>query len=202
MSALPFPCTGLRGRPAIRKYLRSEMPHRISSLTVDCSSIHWMVPTAAGGVLATSLMMTFAAYINYVVDSYTEFATAAMAANTCARSIGSALSPLYTNYMFKSLGVTGGGTLVAALATALAIVPFILYKHGGTIRRKSKYASGSCALEAKQRKQSESESESEPSTPTSTLTSTTITVNELKSAEEGKGKWGISLVRLEKGDRL
>lgn len=176
------------------------MPHRISSLTFDYSSIHWMVPTAAGSVLATSLMMTFAGYINYVVDSYTEFATAAMAANTCARSIGSALSPLYTNYMFKSLGVTGGGTLVAAVATALAIVPFILYKHGGTIRRKSKYASGSCALEEKRRKQSESESET--STPTSALTSTTITVDELKSVEEGKGKWGISLVQLEKSDRI
>lgn len=170
----------------------------IGILTCWYSSIHWMVPTVAGGVLATSLMMTFAAYINYVVDSYTEFATAAMAANTCARSIGSALSPLYTNYMFKALGVTGGGSLVAAVATALAIVPFILYKHGGAIRRKSKYASGSCSLEEKHRK----ESESEPSTPTSTLASTTITVDELKSVEEGQGKWAINIVQLDKSDRL
>lgn len=144
-------------------------------------SIHWMVPTVAGAVLASSLMLTFTAYVNYVVDSYTNYAAAALAINTCARSIGSAISPLYTTYMFQSLGVVCGGMLIAGVATLLGIIPFLLYKYGHIVRRRSKYASGSCILSKEKELH-----DSEASTPTTAPTSakSTMTVEELLKAKE------------------
>lgn len=42
--------------------------------------------------------------------------------------------------MFHALGVGGGGSLVAGVATLLAVVPFVFYKYGKAIRIRSKFA--------------------------------------------------------------
>ena len=76
-------------------------------------SLHWIVPTLAGVSLATSMMLIFVAYLNYLVDSYLVYAASAIAANTIVRSAVGAAAPLFTNYMFESLGVGGGGSLVS-----------------------------------------------------------------------------------------
>lgn len=104
------------------------------------SSIHWIVPTIAGTFLATSLMLIFVAYLNYLVDVYTVYAASAMAANTIARSACGAAAPLFTHQMFDALGVGGGGSLIGGVATLLAIIPFMFYKYGKSIRIRSKFA--------------------------------------------------------------
>lgn len=104
------------------------------------SSIPWIIPTIAGGFLSTSLMLLFVAYLNYITDVYAEYAASVMAVNTFARSIGSASAPLFTNQMFSAMGVNWGGTLIAIMASVLAIIPFAFYKYGMGIRNKSKYA--------------------------------------------------------------
>ncbi|KAF2175855.1 MFS general substrate transporter [Zopfia rhizophila CBS 207.26] len=108
--------------------------------TGQYNSVHWIVPTLAGTFLSTSLMLIFVAYVNYLVDVYLQFAASAVAGNTFARSVGSSAAPLFTIYMFKTLGVGGGGSLIAGVATLLAIIPFAFYKYGKQIRSKSKYA--------------------------------------------------------------
>ncbi|PHH64347.1 hypothetical protein CDD81_4704 [Ophiocordyceps australis] len=95
-----------------------------------------------GGVLSCAMMLIFVSWTNYIVDSYGSFATSAAAANLCARSISSASAPLFTKSMFKALGVGGGGSLIGGLATLLAVIPLVLYKHGGKVRAKSRYARG------------------------------------------------------------
>lgn len=85
-------------------------------------------------------MLLFVAYINYLTDVYAQYAASVMAVNTFARSIGSASAPLFTNYMFSAMGVNWGGTLIAAVASVLAVIPFIFYRYGKHIRSKSKYA--------------------------------------------------------------
>lgn len=42
--------------------------------------------------------------------------------------------------MFNGLGVGGGGSLIGGLACLLAPIPFIFYRFGAAIRRKSKFA--------------------------------------------------------------
>lgn len=84
--------------------------------------------------------MTFVGYLNYITDTYLAFASSANAANTIARSACAAAAPLYTGYMFEALGVGGGGSLIGGVACLLAPVPFIFYRYGKSIRRRSKFA--------------------------------------------------------------
>lgn len=68
------------------------------------------------------------------------FAASALAANTVARSGAGAAAPLFTQYMFDALGVGGGGSLIGGVACLLAPIPFIFYKYGEPIRKRSKFA--------------------------------------------------------------
>jgi len=42
--------------------------------------------------------------------------------------------------MFDALGVGGGGSLIGGVAVLLAPIPFVFYKYGGPIRKRSKFA--------------------------------------------------------------
>ncbi|KAK5120946.1 hypothetical protein LTR85_005730 [Meristemomyces frigidus] len=108
--------------------------------TGEYNSIHWIVPCIAGVFLSTSILLIFVAYLNYLTDSYLMYAASALAANTVARSACGAAAPLFTTYMFDSLGVGGGGSLIGGVACLLAPIPFIFYKYGEGIRKKSKFA--------------------------------------------------------------
>lgn len=108
--------------------------------TANFNSIHWAVPTVAGVFLATSIVLVFVSYLNYLADVYTIYAASAIAANTITRSAAGAAAPLFTNQMFTALGVGGGASLVGGVATLLAVVPFAFYKYGPAIRKRSKFA--------------------------------------------------------------
>ena len=79
-------------------------------------------------------------FINYLIDSYLMFAASAVAANTVIRSACAAASPLFTQYMFDALGVGGGGSLIGGVGVLLAPIPFIFYRYGPAIRKRSSFA--------------------------------------------------------------
>ena len=85
-------------------------------------------------------MLIFVAYLGYLVDVYLMYAASAIAANTIARSACGAAAPLFTNQMFKAMGVGGGGSLIGGMAAVLSIIPFMFYKYGKQIRIRSKFA--------------------------------------------------------------
>lgn len=104
------------------------------------NSVHWIVPTIAGVFLCCAILFIFVSFMNYLTDTYLMFAASAVAANTIVRSAAAAGAPLFTNQMFHALGVGGAGSLVAGLACVLAPVPFVFYKYGESIRKRSKFA--------------------------------------------------------------
>lgn len=108
--------------------------------TANFNSIPWIVPTLAGGFLASSIVLIFVSFLNYLTDAYLMYAASAIAANTVARSAAGAAAPLFTNQMFHALGVGGGASLVGGVAALLAVVPFAFYKYGPAIRRRSRFA--------------------------------------------------------------
>ncbi|KAL2826722.1 major facilitator superfamily domain-containing protein [Aspergillus cavernicola] len=108
--------------------------------TAEYNSIHWAVPTVAGTFLATSILLIFVVFINYIIDSYLIYAASAVAANTVLRSACAAASPLFTQYMFDALGVGGAGSLIGGVGVLLMPIPFIFYKYGAAIRARSKFA--------------------------------------------------------------
>ena len=107
--------------------------------TLRFSSVHWIVPTLAGGFLSASMLLIFVIYVNYIVDTYTVYAASAIAANTIARYAFAASVPLFTDQMFAAMGIGGGGSLIAGCAALLAPVPFVFWKYGKRIRARSKY---------------------------------------------------------------
>jgi MFS family permease len=108
--------------------------------TAEYDSIHWVVPTVAGVFLAMSILLIFVAFINYIIDSYLIYAASAVAANTVLRSACAAASPLFTNYMFDSLGIGGACSLIGGVAMLLMPIPFVFYKYGAEIRARSRFA--------------------------------------------------------------
>lgn len=114
---------------------------RAWSNTANCNStIHWILPTTAGFFLSASLLLVFVTYTDYTIETYASRAASVMAANNLLRSTGSAAAPLFTTQMFHGLGVAGGGSLIAGVASLMAVIPFVFYKRGRTLRNRSKYA--------------------------------------------------------------
>lgn len=48
--------------------------------TAEYNTVHWAVPTAAGALLAMSILLIFVVFLNYIVDTYTAYAASALAA--------------------------------------------------------------------------------------------------------------------------
>lgn len=73
--------------------------------TANYNSIHWIVPTLVGVFLSMAIFPIFVGYLNYLVNVYTSYAASVLAATTVLRACCGAAAPLFTPYMFKSLGV-------------------------------------------------------------------------------------------------
>ncbi|KGO59539.1 Major facilitator superfamily domain, general substrate transporter [Penicillium expansum] len=107
--------------------------------TAEYNSVHWAVPTVAETFLATSILLIFVVFINYIIDSYLMYVASAVAANTVLRSACAAASPLFTQYMFDVLGVGGAGSLIGGIGVLLIPIPFVFYRYGAVIRARSKF---------------------------------------------------------------
>lgn len=108
--------------------------------TANFDYVHWIVPTLAGGFAAAAMLTIFVSFLNYLVDTYLMFAASAIAANTVARSAAGSAAPLFTDQMFKALGVGGGSSLIGGVAVLLAFIPILFFKYGEGIRIKSRFA--------------------------------------------------------------
>ena len=104
------------------------------------NSVHWIVPTLAGVFLDASIVLIFVSYLNYLTDTYLMNVASVMAGNTIMRSAFGAAAPLFTEYMFSALGVGGAGSLIAGVACLMAPIPFLFYRYGDRIRKRSKFA--------------------------------------------------------------
>lgn len=104
------------------------------------ADIHWIVPTLSGLLTGFGLLAIFLQSLNYLVDAYLMFAASAIAANTFLRSLAGAGFPLFSQYMFKGLGVNWAGTLLGCVALVLVPIPVAFYFYGAKIREKSAFA--------------------------------------------------------------
>ncbi|KAJ5651560.1 MFS general substrate transporter [Penicillium longicatenatum] len=104
------------------------------------SSIHWMAPTASGVFIGFGLTSIFMSCFNYLLDSYSNFAASAFAANTMMRSMVGACFPLFTTQMFNNMGIQWAGTLLGFMAAIMVPIPVLFYVYGGRLRRMSKLA--------------------------------------------------------------
>jgi hypothetical protein len=75
-----------------------------------------------------------------VVDTYQHQAASALAAKTFLRSMWGASTVLFTEQMYNRLGYQWASSLLAFIALACCLIPYVFYYKGESIRRFSKYA--------------------------------------------------------------
>ena len=112
----------------------------------NSSSIHYMVSIAAGIPIGFGMVLVMISIFNYLIDSYVIHAASVLAANLVLRSIFGAVFPLFTPYMYASLGIHWAASLPGFLALICVPFPFIFYKYGARIRQVSKFTMKSQAL--------------------------------------------------------
>ncbi|RYP91898.1 hypothetical protein DL770_001958 [Monosporascus sp. CRB-9-2] len=100
----------------------------------------WVGPALGGFPVGFGFIFLYNSANNYLVDTYQHQAASALAAKTCIRSFWGAAVVLFTNQMYDRLGYEWASTLLAFIALACCGIPFLFWKYGEQIRRRSKYA--------------------------------------------------------------
>jgi len=96
-----------------------------------------MVPILGTSIVGFGLLLIFMPANTYLVEVFTVHAASAMAANTVLRSIAAALIPLSSQRMYAVMGYGWGNSLLGFVALALVPIPFIFFKYGERIRKRS-----------------------------------------------------------------
>ena len=104
------------------------------------NKVHWIVPTIGAAPVGMGLILIFLPCLNYIIDCYLLFAASALAGNAFLRSAFGAAFPLFARQMFTNMKIKWAATLLGCVSVLLVPVPFLFYKYGKSIRRKSKYA--------------------------------------------------------------
>ncbi|AQZ18867.1 hypothetical protein BZL39_O04100 [Zygosaccharomyces parabailii] len=102
--------------------------------------IHWIGPNIGLACIAFGIFFIFESCYSYTSDCYGPSASSAIAGQSYLRNELGAVAPLFANQMFKGMHTQFAGLLCAFVATALGLLPFVLFKFGPVIRAKSKRA--------------------------------------------------------------
>jgi hypothetical protein len=82
----------------------------------------------------------FLSTITYLVDTYRAgLAASALAANGILGYTFGAVFPLFTVQMYVRLGVDWAGRVFAFLSTLPLPIPWVLFRYGKVLRRKSRF---------------------------------------------------------------
>jgi MFS family permease len=104
-------------------------------------SMHWIVPVLAGIPFAFGNVTVFISASLYMLDVYGPISGAsAMAANGLLRYTMGASFPLFTVQMYEAMGVKWATLLLAFLCLLMVPIPWVFYKYGPGIRKKSAYS--------------------------------------------------------------
>lgn len=100
----------------------------------------WVGPTLAGFPVGFGFIFIYNSANNYLVDTYQHRAASALAAKTFLRSLWGASVVLFTTQMYDRLGYEWASTLLAGISLLCCAIPFLFWKYGARIRKRSRYA--------------------------------------------------------------
>jgi MFS family permease len=102
--------------------------------------VHWIVPVLAGVPFGWGCLSIFISATTYLVDVYMAANSAsAVAANGILRYGLGAAFPLFTLQMYEAVGVHWAGSVFAFVGLVGLPVPWIFFRYGSVLRRRSKY---------------------------------------------------------------
>ncbi|KAI1431139.1 major facilitator superfamily domain-containing protein [Xylaria sp. CBS 124048] len=104
---------------------------------------HWIFPNIGAFLLSASVTISFQCLQTYIVDTYTRYAASAVGATTVLRSLAGFGFPLFSPALYDRLGLGWGNTLLALIGVVLGWPgPFLLWKYGERMRKRSPFAAG------------------------------------------------------------
>jgi len=103
-------------------------------------SISWVPQIISGFFIGSGIMLIFTNGITFLVDIYLQSAASAMAGNTFVRSAAAAGLPLAGPAMYRKLGTAWATSVLGFVCVALIPAPFLFYKYGESLRKKSRFA--------------------------------------------------------------
>ncbi len=94
-------------------------------------------------MFACGSMISYQSIQTYIVDAYTRYAASASAASAFLRSLAAFTFPLFVHYLFRDIGYGWGGSVLGLAALVLGIpAPFVFWRYGEALRKRSAFASG------------------------------------------------------------
>ena len=102
--------------------------------------IHWIVSVLALVFIGYGLNEIDYVLGGYLADSYLSYAASGFAALSIVRALLSAALPLIAGPMFGALGNNVAVSVLAAVATALCVVPPVFARYGAALRGRSAFA--------------------------------------------------------------
>lgn len=105
----------------------------------DYSWISYWSPLGASVLFGYGILCVFISSYQYIIDSYESYSASALASVTLIRYVAAGGMVEVAIPFYRNLGVHWTLTILGALSALLVPVPYLFYKFGTQIRRRSKY---------------------------------------------------------------
>ena len=103
-------------------------------------SIHWIIPVILQGLTITTSNHIYSSANLFMMDAYGPlYGASAAGAAMLSRYTLSAAFPLFALRMYKVLGVGWATSLLGFCTLAMAPIPWLFWRCGETLRRRTKY---------------------------------------------------------------
>ncbi|KAJ0353476.1 hypothetical protein KNSL1_001906 [Colletotrichum chrysophilum] len=100
--------------------------------------LHWMVVDVGVVIMMFGLQLGGMPMMAYVIDTYGEHTTSAMAATQFVKSLTAFLFPLFAPSMYRALGYGWANSVMALVGTMLSVtLPLFVWKYGARLRARA-----------------------------------------------------------------
>ncbi|KAI1120243.1 putative MFS multidrug transporter [Nemania abortiva] len=96
----------------------------------------WLAPITGLACFGLGMIGIFLPLQTYMIDAFPEYAASSTAALASSRNVVGTFLPLAGPYLYKSIGLGWGNTLLGFIALALIPAPYFIAKYGGQLRVK------------------------------------------------------------------
>ena len=100
----------------------------------------WVGPCVGLVLIAFGIYFVFESTYSYTADCYGENSSSAIAGQGLMRNTLGAVTPLFSSQFFHNVGSQYAGLILSLIGLVLSLIPFVLFKFGPQLRKRSKLA--------------------------------------------------------------
>lgn len=144
-------CFSLVSSPTVPCY---QLQLTIFSMVISLFWLGWtvwdsmspIIPSLGGIFFGLGFQLLFMGMTNYLTDVFRSHSASALGAAAMLRSIGATTLPLAADSMYNNLGFHWAPSVLAFIALAMGVIPFVFIRYGERLARSSKTAREAFAI--------------------------------------------------------